>query len=199
MAKIIRLARGAFHAGAMFAKRRVGGAPRVPQLLHCRDILLEAGERIEQAAVGRGIDQRALIMLAVNFHQCRTNGSQSLHADRLVVDKGAGAAVGELHAAQDHLAVILKPVVGKDGGGRMALRHVEYRGDLALLHAMTDETCIATAAERERKGIEQDGFARTSFARQHRKAAGKFDIEPFDQDDVADRQTRQHARSTLVW
>ena len=81
----------------------------------------------------------------------------------------------------------------------MALRHVEYRGDLALLHAMTDETCIATAAERERKGIEQDGFARTSFARQHRKAAGKFDIEPFDQDDVADRQTRQHARSTLVW
>ena len=77
----------------------------------------------------------------------------------------------------------------------MALRHIEHRGDLALLHAVADQARVAAAAERQREGIEQDGFARAGFAGQHREATGKLDIEPFDQDDVTDRQTRQHARS----
>ena len=76
----------------------------------------------------------------------------------------------------------------------LALRHIEHRGDLALFHAMTDEAGVAAAAERQRKGIEQDRFARAGFAGQHRQAAGKLDIEPFDQDDVTDRQTGQHAK-----
>jgi len=42
------------------------------------------------------------------------------------------------------------------------------------------------------ESIEQDGFAGAGFAGQHRKATGrKLDIEPFDQDDVTDRKTRQ--------
>ena len=77
----------------------------------------------------------------------------------------------------------------------MALGDIEHRGDLALLDAMTDEAGVAAAAERQRESIEQNGFARAGFAGQHRKATGKLDIEPFDQDDVTDRKTRQHARS----
>ena len=76
----------------------------------------------------------------------------------------------------------------------MVLRHVEHRGDLALLRAVTHEAGIAAAAERQRKGIEQNGFARAGLAGQHREPTGKLDIEPFDQDDVTDRQTRQHGR-----
>ena len=117
MAQIVRLAGGALHAGAMLVERGVGGAPRIPQRLQRRDILLEAGKGIEQPPVGRGIDQRALVMLAVNFDQRRADRFQGLHADRLVVDEGAGAAVGELHPAQDHLAgsqIVVEPVVGKD-------------------------------------------------------------------------------------
>ena len=76
----------------------------------------------------------------------------------------------------------------------MALRHVEHRGDLALLGAVTDEARVAAAAERQREGIEQDGFARAGFPGQHRQPTGKLDIEPFDQDDVTDRKTRQHER-----
>ena len=62
--------------------------------------------------MGRGIDQRALVMLAVNLDQRRADRLQGLHADRLIVDEGAGAAVGELHAAQDHLAGVVEAVVG---------------------------------------------------------------------------------------
>ena len=91
----------------MLVEHGVGGAPGVPQRFQRRDVLLEAGKGVEQAAVGRGIDQRALVMLAVDFDQRGADRLQGLHADRLIVDEGAGAAVGELHAAQDHLAGIV--------------------------------------------------------------------------------------------
>ena len=144
--------------------------------------------------MGRGVDQRALVMLAVDLDQHRAERFQRLHADRLIVDEGAGAAVGELHAAQDHFAGVFKAVVGQDRRSRMALRHIEHGRDLALLGAMTHQARIAPAAERERKGVEQNGFARAGLAGQNRKTTGKLDIEPFDQDDVTDRQTRQHER-----
>ena len=106
MAQVIGLAGGAFHAGAMFLQRGIGGAPGFPQRLQRRDILLEPGKGVEQPPVGRGIDQRALVVLAVDLDQRGADRLERLHADRLVVDEGAGAAVGELHAAQDHLARI---------------------------------------------------------------------------------------------
>ena len=144
--------------------------------------------------MGRGIDQRALVVLAVDFDQRGAHRLQRLHADRLVVDESPGTAVGKLHPAQDHLTGIVEAVFGKYFRGRMALGHVEAGGDLPLLHAVADEARVAAAAERQREGIEQDGFPRAGLAGQHRKATGEFDIEPFDQDDVTDRQTRQHAK-----
>src|SRR5258705_2460657 len=101
----------------------------------------------------------------------------------------------KLLPAQYILAVIVEPVTAEDRRGRMALRDIEHRGDLALFDAVTDQARVAAAPERQRESIEQDGFAGAGFAGQHRKAAGKLDIEPFDQDDVTDRKTRQHARS----
>ncbi len=194
MAQIVRLARGAFHAGAVLVERTVRRAARVPELFQRRDVLLQPRKCIEQPPMGRGIDQRALVMLAVDFDQRAADRLERLHRDRLVVDESAGAAVGELHPAQDHLAGVFEAVVGEHRGRRMALRHIEHGRDLALLGAVAHEAGIAAAAERERKGIEQDRLARAGLAGQHRQAPGEFDIEPLDQDDVADRQTRQHAR-----
>src|SRR5436305_8062157 len=77
----------------------------------------------------------------------------------------------------------------------MSPGNIEGRCDLALLDAVAHQPGIAAPAQRQRKGIEQDGFAGAGFAGQHREAPGKLDIEPFDQDDVTDRQTRQHAGS----
>ncbi len=181
VAQIVRLAGGTLHGRTMFVEHAVGGAPCVPKLLQRGDILLEAGERIEQAPVRRGVDQRALVMLAVNLDQRRANRLQGLHADRLVVDEGAGTAVGKLHPAQDHLTGIVEPVVAEDRLGRMTLGDIEHRGDLPLFDAVTDEAGVAAAAERQRERIEEDGFARAGFAGQHREATGKLDIEPFEE------------------
>ncbi|MGY4178844.1 hypothetical protein ACVIHH_004135 [Bradyrhizobium sp. USDA 4518] len=169
--------------------------PDIPQRFQRRDVLLVSGEGVEQLAMGGGVDQRALVMLTVDLDQRGTDRLQGLHTDRLIVDEGAGAAIGELHAAQDHLTGVVEAVLGQDPGRRMPLRDVEHGGDLPLFGAVAHQSGIAAAAERQRKSIEQDGFACAGFAGQHREATGKFDIEPFDQDDVTDRQTRQHART----
>ena len=55
--------------------------------------------------MGAGIDQRALVVLAVDLDQRLAQLLHHLHAHRLVVDEGAGAAVGELHAAQDQVVL----------------------------------------------------------------------------------------------
>ena len=82
MAQIIRLARGALHAGAMLVERGCGGAPRLPQRFERGDVLFQPGKGVEQAAMRGGIDQRALVMLAVDLDQRRADGFQRLHADR---------------------------------------------------------------------------------------------------------------------
>ena len=66
------------------------------------------------------------------------------------------------------------------------------RRDLPLLGALADQAGIAARAEREREGIEQDRFAGAGLAGQHRQPGGEIDVEPVDQDDVADRKPGEH-------
>ena len=41
---------------------------------------------------------------------------------------------------------------------------------------MTDEASVAAVAERQREGIEQDGFTRTGFAGQDRQPTGRLEM-----------------------
>ena len=90
-----------------------------------RGIGLEPRIGIEQPPVRRDIDQRALVVLAVDFDQRAAEGFQHLHADRLVVDEGARASVGKLHAAQDQAVLGSDAVFGKQRERRMIRRNIE--------------------------------------------------------------------------
>ena len=74
----------------------------------------------------------------------------------------------------------------------MLLGKLEGRGHLALLGALAHQRRLAARAEREREGIEQDRFAGAGLAGQHRKAGAEIDVEPIDQDDVADGKPGEH-------
>ncbi len=75
----------------------------------------------------------------------------------------------------------------------MAGRQLEGRGHLPLLGALAHQRGIAARAERQRKGIEQDGLAGAGLAGEHRQPGREVDVEPIDQDDVANREPGQHA------
>ncbi len=142
------------------------------------------------------VDQRALVVLAVNFHKLGSDFAQDLYGHRAVVDEGAGAAVRELHAAQDHVAFVLdrKIVCAQEFPRRMLLRKIEGRRDLPLLCAVANERGIAACAERQCKRVEHDGFTGTGLAGEYGKPPREIDIQPVDQNDIADRKVSEHER-----
>ena len=144
----------------------------------------------------RGIDEGAVIVLAVDFNQCRAECPQYLHAHRLVVDEGAGSAVGELRSPHDQLVfaaeIIDQIVVGEDAPRRMVRGDIECGNHLALVGALAHQRRVAAGAERQRKGVEQDRFAGAGLAGKRGKAGAEIDIQPIDQDDVANGKARQH-------
>ena len=99
------LAARALDLGAMRRDRGLARAPLVPQPRHLGGVVLDAAIGVEQRAMGRRIDEGALVVLAVNLDQGRAERAQHLHADRLIVDEGAGAAVGELHPPHDQFVL----------------------------------------------------------------------------------------------
>ena len=197
MAQIVRLAGSAFHPRAMLVQRRARGPARIPECFDGAHVFLEGRESIEQPPMRGGIHKRPLVMLAVDLHQRGPDRLQGLHADGLIVEERAGAPVGELHPPQDHLAGILKAILAQDGAGGMLLRHIKHSRHLALLGAVAHQTRIAAPAKRQRECVQQDGFARAGFTGEDSQTFEEIDIEPLDQDDVADRKAGQHAGLVL--
>ena len=76
--------------------------------------------------------------------------------------------------------------------GRMVEGRVEAGRDLPLALVVADEAAVAAAAEGQREGVEEDGLAGAGLARQDAEAVGEVQLQPVDQDDVADRKLDQH-------
>jgi hypothetical protein len=164
----IGLPRRPLDLGAMLGDGVLGVAPRRPQCLDRSSVVLEPAIGVEQAAMGAGIDQGAGVVLPMDLDQRGAERLQRLDADRLVVDEGAGAAVGELHAAQDHR--LIHGDVGQQRARRMFRRQFKHRGDLALLGALAHQGGVTAGAQRQREGVEQDRLAGPGLAGQHGKA-----------------------------
>src|SRR3954465_14151892 len=74
----------------------------------------------------------------------------------------------------------------------MRARQVEGRGHRPLLCPLAYQCNVAAGTERQRKGVEQDRLAGAGFAGQHGETSGEIDIEPVDQNDVADGKPGEH-------
>ena len=71
---------------------------------------------------------------------------------------------------------------------RMVAGDLEAGDHLALLDPLAHQGLVAARAERQRKGVEQNRLAGAGLAGEHGKAVGEIDVEPVDQDDIADGQ-----------
>ncbi len=187
----------ALHLGTLRNQRRLAHAQLVPQQLDRIRLALEPAESVEQRPVGRRVDQGTLVMLPMDLDQRRAENFQCLHADGLIIDESARAAVGELHPAQDQLVVGLDIVCRHQGAHRVDARQIESGGHLPLVGALAHQRDIAAGAERKRKGIEQDRFPRAGLAGQHGKTGRDVEIESIDQNDVADREAGEHDRDRV--
>ena len=74
-------------------------SPALPRSSHASNISTRIA--IEQGPVATRIDETAIIVLAMQFHQRARHFAQQRHAHRLVIDEGLAAAIGLDPAADD--------------------------------------------------------------------------------------------------
>ena len=124
------------------------------------DFVLEAAEGIEQRPVRRGVDQRAVVVLAMDLDQLPADRLHQSGTDRLVVDEGAGAAVGVLHAPHDQVGVVGDLVLAQGDARRMLGRQLQHGDHLPALGPVAHQRSIAAAAKRQRQRVEEDRLCR---------------------------------------
>jgi hypothetical protein len=74
----------------------------------------------------------------------------------------------------------------------MVPRNIESGNHLTLLGALAHQSRIAAGAERKGESVEQYRFAGSGLAGQHGETGAKIDVQPIDQDDVADGKPGEH-------
>ena len=112
----------AFRRGDGFARRcqrRNRLAPAAPRRDHGIAQRPRHAERVQQPGVARRIGEADLLVLALHLDQQRGGPPQQRHADRLVIDERARAAVLRQHAAQHHIVLRLQPLLDQQRGQRM--------------------------------------------------------------------------------
>ncbi|QTK78021.1 hypothetical protein AT6N2_C0053 [Agrobacterium tumefaciens] len=190
--QVIRLTRRRLHLGAVGLQRPFGIFPGPVESLNAPRLIAEPGKGIQQGAVRVGIDKGAVVVLAMDFDQQLTELPHHLHAYGLVVDISLGAPVGRLNATENKIAVVIETIFAQQKPGRMIVRNFESGRHLPLVFAVAHEAAVPAPAKGKRKTVKQNGFARTRLARQHGKARLETEVEPFDENDIANRELDQH-------
>jgi hypothetical protein len=132
----------------------VGLAPRLLDRARCAATASSAARRALHSARDRrgivlqariGVEQRRCAAMSTSARSscwpwistsAAPSALQHLHAHRLVVDEGAGAPVGELHAAQIRPSSVAMPFSAISASGPMATFRPRRRRDLALFGAV---------------------------------------------------------------
>ena len=178
--------------GLDLVQRRPGGGQGGMAAPGARGQRVVAAEGVEQSAVGGGVQQSTVVVLAMDFDQRLAQLPQQPDADRLIVGERPAAAVGGDDAAQDQRGVRLQAVFVQQGDGRVVVAHIEGGDDHALVGGRPHQRAVGPGAQRQAERVQQDRLARTGLAGQHVEAGLQRQRQPVDQDDIADGQADQH-------
>ena len=194
-AQIVRLDAGRSDPGAEIGERRFRPPPGGVSHGDRFALPIEPPEGIEQRPVHGRLDHGAVGMLTVDLDQRRADLAEQHDRHRLIVDEGAAAPVGTLHAAQDQVALGFDAACRKDRPRRVTGGHIEDRGHIALGAVVAHQRGVAAPAQRQRQGIEQDGLAGAGLAGKRRQPGGEVRAETVDDDDVAYGKGDEHGRT----
>ena len=150
-----------------------------------------AGLAVEQSALGLGLHQGLVGVLAMDVHQQVAQFAQLGGSGGHAVDVGLAAASVVDHPAQQRAALFHRELVrlqplGGLGGGR------KIGGDVGLGRAFAHHAGIAPAAQGQCQRIDQDRFAGPGFAGEDGKACGKFQFDRIDDNEITDGQGAEH-------
>lgn len=114
---------------------------------------------------------------------------------RRAVDIAARAAAGIEYATQDQFVLGFDIIGCQPGTDRRQRGDVEGRCNLGLVATGAHDAGIGALAQRQRQGIDEDRLAGPGFPSQGAKTGRKFELQPVDDDEIADRKVAQHQSS----
>jgi hypothetical protein len=185
--------------GAGGGQRRRSPLPVAPGGRRRREAraVIGSGEAVQPAALLAGAGQLLGLALDGEIQQQRAQFHHLAAADRHAVEPMPAEGLALLEApiaAEQQLALLRLQLLLRQPG-----RHRRGEGeaglDPAALATAPQQPCpLGTlgAAEQGIKGIEQDRFARAGLAGEHREAGPEGQLQPLDQGDVLQAQTREH-------
>ena len=137
---------------------------------HRLGIAIQSAKTIQQGAMGVGVEQAAVILLAMHFQQQAAQILQQAHAHRFVIDEGAALAVaGKVRRSTISLAVL--PCAWSRSIAQAAWGFAGSNTAVAEPWPAPARTLARPRlADRQPQRIQQDGFARPGFAGQHVQA-----------------------------
>ena len=144
--------------------------------------------------MGAGVQQAHGLVLAVHLDQHLAELTQHRHADPLVVDEGARAAVRGQLAAQHQILVAFEgdALVFQISPDGVIGRRREDGGGGRLRTAPADQARLGPRARGQAQGVQDDGLARAGLAGKRGQAGPDRKIQRLDQDDVANAKADQH-------
>ena len=132
------------------------------------------------------VSQAHLLVLALDFDQQGANAPQQANADRMIIDKRPRPAVLGDDPAQHDVVGGGQPMLIQDRGDSVVFRQRKACGHARLLSGFTHQSAFRPGAEGQTKTIQKDRLSGAGFTRQHGQPLIEIQIQPFDQDDVAD-------------
>ncbi len=193
MLEPLAVAFGGGSAGTGLAK--LGFDPRHfrPRIRHRARV--ELAERVEQIAVALGVEQAAVVVLAVDLDRQRPEIAEQASGRCGAGDEGAAAAVALERPADDQGLACpgFDPLSVQQFARRMIVRQRDLGRDRGAFLARANQPDVGPRAERKPERIEQDRLAGPGLAGEHAQARLEFELEPVDQHDVVDGKLPQHA------
>ena len=164
--------------------------PRRPQRRQ-----IQSRKGIQQGPMPPRVQQTAIIMLPMQFHQRLGQVAQHIARDAVVIDPGRLAPIQRVDPPQDQFTLVQpKPRLIQNRPGRMVGGQVEHRRHAALRRALTHQFGPSAPAQHETQRIQQDRLSRPGFARQHVQPRPEFKFQPVNDQHIPDFQCPQHAQ-----
>ena len=148
---------------------------------------LRGGKAVQQRQVAAHIQQRLMLVLAVDVHELIAHLLERRGGDERAVDAAYAAARAEQLAREDDLAVLRRKRELLEHAVHGRVRLERERGlHGRLLRAGADELAAGALAKHEIERLDDDGFARARLAREDGEPILERDRQPVDQRDIPD-------------
>ncbi len=137
-------------------------------------------------------------MLAVNVDQVFADVLELLHGRGPAVDVGTRTARRFDDPAQQALALVAGEVVfPKVSRQRRNAVRREFGAHFGFIPAFAHQPGLSALAQHGSQRIDEDRFACAGFACQHGESGLEFQVEPVDDDKIADAECAQHGRFVI--